>query len=348
MENSQGSRVKQVAGSSTFTYSYSGLNILYDKNVTGSTTTVTKHFYAAGLQVAKMVASSVYYLHQDALGSTRLETTSTVVTKFKSNYVPYGNNYAMTGKEVFMYTGKPYDSATGLYYLGARYYDDGIGRFVTEDSYLGDKNDPITLNLYIYARDNPERYVDPTGHYNGRSFTDFDDPTFMASLITVITPIGQKYSLAPTQTREDSATFHGVTVTLATSSTTFVYPDRSTKTYTATATTYTSFNAGELSTKTNLAGLGVSTGPAIGTTTTSGPTYALSAGNCFETYGAYAHDSLLAGLGASIVEIGAFEFGYEVPITTAGVTAVTLYIVAPLIFIGIGEYDYFNNVQCGS
>ena len=36
-----GNRVKQVAGSSTFTYSYQGLNILYEKNVTGSTTTVT-------------------------------------------------------------------------------------------------------------------------------------------------------------------------------------------------------------------------------------------------------------------------------------------------------------------
>jgi hypothetical protein len=33
-----GNRVKQVAGSSTFTYSYQGLNILYEKSVTGRTT----------------------------------------------------------------------------------------------------------------------------------------------------------------------------------------------------------------------------------------------------------------------------------------------------------------------
>ena len=68
-------RVKQVAGSSAFTHSYQGLNILYEKNVTGSTTTVTKHFYADGLQVAKMVGSTVYYLHEDALGSVRLVAT---------------------------------------------------------------------------------------------------------------------------------------------------------------------------------------------------------------------------------------------------------------------------------
>ena len=111
-----------------------------------------------------MVASSVYYMHEDALGSVRLVATATVTIKFSSNYLPYGSNYAMVGKEAFMYTGKMYDSATGLYYLMARYYDSTIGRFVTEDSYGGDENDPMTMNRYIYASDNPERYSDPDGH----------------------------------------------------------------------------------------------------------------------------------------------------------------------------------------
>ena len=159
-----GNRVQQTASSSTFTYSYEGLNMLYEKNVTGSTTTITKHFYADGLQVAKMVGSGVYYLHEDALGSVRLETTTTVTVKFSSNYVPYGSNYAMTGKEVFMYTGKPYDSATGLYCEGARYYDPTIGRFITEDSISGTAGDPMSLNRYMYARDNPETIVDLAGH----------------------------------------------------------------------------------------------------------------------------------------------------------------------------------------
>jgi RHS repeat-associated protein len=160
-----GDRVLQTTAASSYTYSYMGLNILYDKNVTGNTTTVTKHFYADGLQVAKMVNGAVYYLHEDALGSVRLVATATVTISFSSNYIPYGSSYAMTGKEVFMYTGKPYDSTTGLYYYGARYYDDSIGRFVTEDSYQGDKNDPLTQNRYIYSRDNPEKYNGPSGHF---------------------------------------------------------------------------------------------------------------------------------------------------------------------------------------
>ena len=190
--------MKQVAGASTYTYSYQGLNILYEKNVTGSTTTVTKHFYANGLQVAKMVASSVYYLHEDALGSVRLVATTSVTITFSSNYVPYGSNYAMVGKEVFMYTGKMYDSSTGLYYYEARFYDDNIGRFITQDAYAGDRNDPMTMNLYAYTRDNPERYTDPTGHmlYIGEAG---GDPSLVPPQTPVLTVIGITTSYVTTK-----------------------------------------------------------------------------------------------------------------------------------------------------
>ena len=69
-----------------------------------------------------MVGTGTYYLHADALGSIRLETTITVTVRFSSNYVPNGKNYAVSGKAVFMYTGKMHISNTGLYYEGARYY----------------------------------------------------------------------------------------------------------------------------------------------------------------------------------------------------------------------------------
>jgi RHS repeat-associated protein len=112
----------------------------------------------------RIVGSGVYYLHQDALGSTRLVTTTLVTVKFSSDYVPYGPNYAVSGREVFMYTGKPSDTTTGLYYFGARYYDPSIGRFITEDSYNGSKYAPLSQNRYIYALDNPMKYVDENGH----------------------------------------------------------------------------------------------------------------------------------------------------------------------------------------
>ena len=57
------------------------------------------------------------------------------------------------------FTGKEYDPETGLYYFNARWYDQSIGRFISEDP-VRDPNNP---NLYTYARNNPLRFIDPTG-----------------------------------------------------------------------------------------------------------------------------------------------------------------------------------------
>jgi RHS repeat-associated protein len=62
------------------------------------------------------------------------------------------------------YAGYYYDEETGHYYLNARYYDPKTARFITEDTYKGRYNDPLSLNLYTYCANNPIMYYDPTGH----------------------------------------------------------------------------------------------------------------------------------------------------------------------------------------
>ena len=39
-----------------------------------------------------------------------------------------------------------------------------VYEYVTEDTYLGNKADPLSLNLYVYCRNNPLVYVDYSGH----------------------------------------------------------------------------------------------------------------------------------------------------------------------------------------
>lgn len=56
------------------------------------------------------------------------------------------------------------DPGTGLAYLRAGYYDTSTGRFTTEDTWLGDIYDPLTLNRYAYAKNNPVNDTDPSGH----------------------------------------------------------------------------------------------------------------------------------------------------------------------------------------
>ena len=53
-----------------------------------------------------------------------------------------------------------------MQYLRARYYDQGIGRFTQQDTYMGRNSDPITLHKYLYANSDPVSYTDPTGNFS--------------------------------------------------------------------------------------------------------------------------------------------------------------------------------------
>ncbi len=62
------------------------------------------------------------------------------------------------------YTGAIYGELTGLLYLNARFYDPSTGRFLTQDTYRGERSDADTWHLYAYCANNPINYVDPSGH----------------------------------------------------------------------------------------------------------------------------------------------------------------------------------------
>ena len=64
----------------------------------------------------------------------------------------------------FRYCGEYYDKETATVYLRARNYNPSTGRFISRDSFAGRRSDPLSLNLYTYCRNNPIRYIDPSGH----------------------------------------------------------------------------------------------------------------------------------------------------------------------------------------
>ncbi len=51
-----------------------------------------------------------------------------------------------------------------VYEITVSYYDSVTARFISEDTYRGEKNDPLSLNLYTYCLNNPIIYDDPSGH----------------------------------------------------------------------------------------------------------------------------------------------------------------------------------------
>jgi len=65
---------------------------------------------------------------------------------------------------VYAYNAESYNGNTEHQYLRAWYYDTDTADFITEDSYLGQISDPLTLNRYNYVKSSPSNYTDPSGH----------------------------------------------------------------------------------------------------------------------------------------------------------------------------------------
>ena len=76
----------------------------------------------------------------------------------------------------FAFTGHIYDTETGLYNAKARYFDPKLGRFLTQDSYLGQIDEPPSLHRYLYAANNPLVFVDPDGNESVRQAWGIDEP----------------------------------------------------------------------------------------------------------------------------------------------------------------------------
>jgi RHS repeat-associated core domain len=88
------------------------------------------------------------------------------IRQIQNLYDSFGNIKDKTENvnNTILYAGYQYDPESGLYYLNARMYDPVTARFMQEDSYKGNNNDPLSLNLYTYCHNEPLMYTDPTGH----------------------------------------------------------------------------------------------------------------------------------------------------------------------------------------
>ena len=73
-------------------------------------------------------------------------------------YDAFGNQTSETeDSNPLRYAGEYWDSESGLIYLRARYYDSGVGAFVSEDPAKDG------LNWYVYANNNAINFFDPFG-----------------------------------------------------------------------------------------------------------------------------------------------------------------------------------------
>jgi RHS repeat-associated protein len=86
------------------------------------------------------------------------------VTK-RLRYTPWGELISSSGSPwpEWRFQGSWLDTATGLYWVVARWYAPALGRLVSEDSLIGNAPNPAGRHLYAYAGGDPIRRNDVSG-----------------------------------------------------------------------------------------------------------------------------------------------------------------------------------------
>ncbi|HWT73805.1 MAG TPA: RHS repeat-associated core domain-containing protein, partial [Mobilitalea sp.] len=187
-------RVRKTVKKSASGYTPEVTNYQYDRqNVileTDASDNVKTRYVRGNTYIARIGSDGTHsYFLFNGHGDVVQTVSETGYVEDNFDYDIFGNpilTYDRWYSCAIRYAGEFYDTETGLYYLRARYYDSYVGRFISEDAYAGNPNDPLSLNLYTYCHNNPIAYTDPTGHYIK------GDEYFSAKVQTTLAYYGQK------------------------------------------------------------------------------------------------------------------------------------------------------------
>lgn len=145
-------------------YVYDGDSIL-DEYSGGS---VLAHYRYADRLLSLSQQGVDQYYHLSALGTTANLTNAAGESQVAYRTDAFGKITHQEGNSVNrrVFTGHEHDTETGLIYMKARFYDPDVGRFLNQDTYLGEATTPPSLHRYLYGFSNPTVWWDPTGNYN--------------------------------------------------------------------------------------------------------------------------------------------------------------------------------------
>ncbi|MDO8864067.1 putative Ig domain-containing protein [Haliea sp. E1-2-M8] len=117
--------------------------------------------------LARGTSGGLRFFHRDASENVRVLTDEGGGISDRYAYDAFGGRSAVMGSSdnPYRFAGERVDSATGLIHLRARDYDPRAGRFLGRDPFAGELGQSFSRHRYLYARNNPLSFADPTGRF---------------------------------------------------------------------------------------------------------------------------------------------------------------------------------------
>ncbi len=162
--NASGQRVSKTVNGVTHTYLLDGSRILRES---WGDNTLIPLYDNENMVCGILYNNEPYYFMENLQGDIIAIANKDAEIVVRYSYDAWGvctTQFDNSGVNIgtvnpFRYRGYYFDVETGLYYLGSRYYDAEVGRFVNADKIMGATEDISTYALFTYCGNNPvERY----------------------------------------------------------------------------------------------------------------------------------------------------------------------------------------------
>ena len=180
--DADGNRITKTVKGTTTTYTYvdgrvthetNGTDTIHYRYETNGTDTIHYRYDTNGTLLSmNLNGTEYYYLYngqRDVIGL--YDANGNVVVEY--TYDAWGKPLTTTGslastvgeKNPYRYRSYYYDADTQFYYLGSRYYDPQIGRFLNADGAFHEQNGLFQCNLFAYCKNSPVGYSDADGNF---------------------------------------------------------------------------------------------------------------------------------------------------------------------------------------
>ncbi|MFC4323294.1 RHS repeat-associated core domain-containing protein [Litchfieldia salsa] len=215
--NGQKNGLKDKFGEATYTettqYLYDGMNVFKEYGENGQP--LAQYYMDSNQVIARKMfgyhgrkqegdegnlrtRGGLLYYHEDGSGNIMDVTDRIGEQIMKYRYDAFGNlfTHMAAPHNTIGFSGKSYDAKASLIDFSARWYSPNEGRFISEDTFSGWRDQPVSLNRYAYVHNNPVTLIDPTGRYaetiewTGQVLERGDRGAYVADLQQMLSNVG--------------------------------------------------------------------------------------------------------------------------------------------------------------